>query len=140
MTAPLQITWRNLEPSPDLQARIEDHAAKLARLAGPIMSCHVVVEVPHRRHRQGNLFHVTVDVTTPPEREFVVTRDPPQHHAHEDAAVAARDAFAAATRRLQDHARKRQGKVKRHTTGGRPPRPAPPKGQGAGGHSPRRPV
>src|SRR5262245_59921056 len=37
-----------------------------------------------------------------------------KHAAHEDVYVAIRDAFNAAGRKLQDHARRRRGKVKAH--------------------------
>lgn len=37
----------------------------------------------------------------------------PQNHAHEDVYVAIRDAFNFAGRRLEDHARKIRGQVKR---------------------------
>jgi cold shock CspA family protein len=44
----------------------------------------------------------------------MVDRNPPADHAHEDAFVAVRDAFAAARRQLQDRHRKDQGVVKTH--------------------------
>ena len=47
-------------------------------------------------------------------KEIVVTHSGPQDHAHEDAHVAIRDAFLAATRQLEDHMRKRRGQTKAH--------------------------
>ena len=41
-------------------------------------------------------------------------RSGPENQAHEDVYVAVRDAFNAATRRLQDHVRKTTGHVKTH--------------------------
>ncbi|MGH7789184.1 MAG: hypothetical protein ACRERC_20105 [Candidatus Binatia bacterium] len=52
--------------------------------------------------------------------ELVVTREPTEHHAHEDLYVAIRDAFDAAQRRPEDHARRQRGAVKAH----QPPRSA----------------
>jgi cold shock CspA family protein len=77
------------------------------------MACHVVLETPHSHHQQGNLFHVSIDLTVP-NGEIVVNRDPKEHHAHENAYVAIRDAFNAARRKLQDFSRKQRGDIKTH--------------------------
>ena len=45
---------------------------------------------------------------------MVVDRAKPGDHAHEVVYVAIRDAFNAATRRLEDQARKMRGDVKTH--------------------------
>ena len=99
--------------SPAVEARVRDRAAALERFHPRITGCHVVIEVHHRHHHQGRLYHVTVHVVVP-EGEIVVTRDPAEHHAHEDAYVAVRDAFDAAERRLQDRVRRLRGDVKQH--------------------------
>jgi ribosomal subunit interface protein len=110
---PLHITFRNMERSSLIEAYIHERAESLERYAGQIVSCRVVVESPHRRHRQGQLFHVRVEMAVP-GGDIVVRRDPAEKHAHEDAFVAVRDAFNAARRRLQDHVRRRRGDVKHH--------------------------
>ncbi|HTT80133.1 MAG TPA: hypothetical protein VMF86_10680 [Stellaceae bacterium] len=51
-----------------------------------------MVEARHRRHRQGQLYHVAVHLVLP-EGEITVTRDPGEHHAHEDVDVAVHDAL-----------------------------------------------
>jgi ribosomal subunit interface protein len=113
MQVPLRITFRQLAPSDALEAKVRERAAKLERFAEHVTGCHVVIETPHRHHHQGKLFHVTVDVTLP-GGELIVSREAQQHHAHEDAFVAIRDAFDAAIRRLEDHVRRRRVQVKRH--------------------------
>ncbi len=113
MTIPLQVAFKGMEPSPALEDRIRERAARLERFADRILRCHVTVEAPHRRHHQGNLFAVRVAIDVP-GGQVVVTHDNPQDHAHEDAHVAVRDAFAAAVRRLEDHVRRLDGDVKQH--------------------------
>lgn len=113
MQIPLRITFREMPPSAAIEDRVRDRAAALERLHPKITGCHVVVEAQHRHHRQGQLYHVTVHLVVP-EGEIVVTRDPPEHHAHEDVQVALRDAFDAAARRLQDRLRRGRGVVKQH--------------------------
>ena len=108
---PLQITWRDFEPSPALEADIRSHVEKLEQFYDRITSCRVVVEAPHAHHHKGKLYRLHIDIKVP-GREISVTRDPAEHHSHEDIYVALRDAFDAAKRQLQDHARIARGDVK----------------------------
>ena len=112
MQVPLQITFRHMESSPALEARIRQRAQELEHFFDRITACHVTVE-SRRRQRQGNLFEVRVDLMLP-GREIVVGRDRGVDHAHEDAHVAVRDAFDALRRRVEDYARHSRGEVKLH--------------------------
>ncbi|WP_334164545.1 HPF/RaiA family ribosome-associated protein [Phenylobacterium sp.] len=115
MQIPLQITFEGgLTASEALQRRIEHEAAKLERLSDRITSCRVAVIGRPGKRRHGDLYAVRLQITTPSEGEVVVDRNPPADHAHEDAFVTVRDAFAAARRRLLDRRRRVQGKVKVH--------------------------
>lgn len=109
---PIQIVFQNLEPSPAIEAAIRERAQKLDRFYDRIMHCRVVVEAPHKHHRQGTLYTVRIEVTVPDDK-LLVTRDPAQDHAHEDVYVSIRDAFDAMRRQLEEFARKRRGEVKR---------------------------
>lgn len=108
MQIPLQITIRGIEHSDALETHIRSKADKLDEFFDRIMSCRVVVEVPHKHHHQGKQFTVRIDIGVPGS-EIVVNRD----HA-EDVYVALRDAFDAAKRQLEDYARKIRGDVKTH--------------------------
>ncbi len=113
MQLPLQITFRHMDPSPAIEARIRERAEELDQFFDRITSCRVVVECQNPRHQQGNLFEVRIDLVVPGS-EIVVGRDSGKNHAHEDAHVAVRDAFDAARRGLEDHARRWRGDVKLH--------------------------
>ncbi len=137
MKIPLQITFRDMPPSKAVEESIREKAAKLDSLYDGIMSCRVIVEAPHRHHHKGKAYVVRIDMTVP-GGELVINREPKRlvaapsahaeelentlaenhepskHAAHEDAYVAIRDAFNAAARKLQDHARRRRGKIKMH--------------------------
>ena len=115
MQVPLQISFRNMHPSDAVEARVREKAARLEKYFDRIISCRVIVEAPHRHHRKGKLYTVRIDLTVP-GRELVVTRNNSEDHAHEDVYVALRDAFNAAARQLEDHARKARGEVKTHET------------------------
>lgn len=113
MQIPLQITFRHMEHSDVLEAKIREKAKKLEQFAEHIMSCRVTVDLEHKHHHQGKLYGVKIDITVP-GTEIIADRHPDKHHAHEDFYVALRDAFDAARRQLEDYVRKQRGKVKEH--------------------------
>jgi ribosomal subunit interface protein len=108
MKTPLQITLRDIEHSEALEAHIRDKAEKLETFFQPIMSCRVVVEMPHQHKHQGKSFNVRIDIGVPGS-EIVVNRD-----QHEDMYVALRDAFDAAKRQLEDYAHRVRRETKNH--------------------------
>lgn len=113
MQLPLQITYRGLDPSPAVDADIRDKAAQLDHYCDHIMSCRVMVETPHHHSRQGNVYHVRVDLKVP-DQELVASRDTAKYDSHEDLYVAIRDAFSAIQRQLEDYVRIRRGDTKTH--------------------------
>ncbi len=113
MDIPLQVSFRNMDPSPAVEARVREKAQKLARFSGRIIGCRVTIEAPHRRHHKGRLYTLRIDISVP-GRDITIRRAGPRDHAHEDVYVAIRDAFDAAVRRLEDHVRELRGEVKTH--------------------------
>ena len=113
MQIPPEIGFRGLEPGPVLRERLDEEIAALERFCDEIIGCRVMVEVPHRSQQSGNLHHVRIDVTVPDE-ELVVSRDPPEHQAHEELFTTVVDAFGAMRRQLEDYTRRRRRQVKRH--------------------------
>ena len=113
METPPQITFRNMDPSAAVAARIRQKVAWLSRFHDRIIGCHVIVEAPNRTARGARFFQVHIDLTVP-GHEIVVGREPSARHNHDDVYVVIRDAFDAAARQLEDAARKRGG---RHVKG-----------------------
>lgn len=113
MDTPLEIVFRNMDRSDAIEARIRKKVERLERFFEDINRCRVVVEAPHRHHRHGRLYQIAIQVGVPGKR-LVVDHAGPADQAHEDVYVAIRDAFNAATRRLEDHVRTLRGKVKTH--------------------------
>jgi ribosomal subunit interface protein len=115
MQTPLQVTYRNMESSPAIEADIQSRVDKLEEINGQIISCKVVVEAPPRNQQQGGLFRVSIDLTCP-EGKVVVNKEPSGlNRAHEDCYVALRDAFNAAARQLEKYSEIRRGDVKSHS-------------------------
>jgi cold shock CspA family protein len=113
MQLPLQITFRNLESTEPIEAAIREEAEGLDQIFDQIMRCNVVVEASHKHHHQGNLYHVRINLTVP-GKELAVSREPGEHHAHEDLYVAIRDSFRAASRQLETYASRKRQDVKTH--------------------------
>lgn len=114
MAFPLQITYRDDLPASDaLEAWILAWADKLERVYDRIERGEVVIDTPHRHHRQGRRFRVRIHLSVPGE-DITIDRDPGRDEGHEDPYVAVRDSFHAARRRLEDHVRRVRGEIKRH--------------------------
>lgn len=108
MKLPLQITTRNVSLSEAAEATIREKSSKLETFYDHIMSCRVLVEVPHRHKHQGVAYNVRIDITVP-GNEIIVKREP-----NEDLYVAIRDSFDAARRQLQSFAGRQRGEIKIH--------------------------
>ncbi len=104
-----QITFRNMDPSEFIEAKVLEKISKLEQVHQRIDSCNVVIEAPDQHHHKGKLYHVRIDLNVP-GKEVVVSRQHSKDHGHEDVYVAIRDAFGAARRQLDDHARKQSGR------------------------------
>jgi|HubBroStandDraft_6_1064221.scaffolds.fasta_scaffold1155302_1 ribosomal subunit interface protein len=115
MLLPLQCTFRGMSHSDALEAHVRRRAAKLDRFFGRIGHCHVVIEVSHR-HRQGNRFRVSIDMTVTHRHELAIARAPTQNEFLEDAHAAVERAFDEAERRLDDWEQRLRGYVKSHRT------------------------
>jgi len=115
MPAEVRITFRGMDTSPAVEAQVRRRIDDLCQISDRISACRVVLEAAHRSQRQGMIYGVRIDLTVP-GGPLVIDREPAANHAHEDMYVAVRDAFDAARRRLQDHTRKLDGRVKQHAT------------------------
>lgn len=105
---PLQITLRDIPDSPALKDRIRELTDRLTHCYDRINRVQVVVEWADKNKHHGKLYNVRIDLSVP-SKTFAVT-----HKMDEDVFVAVRDAFAAMSRQLEEHARKRNGHVKTH--------------------------
>ncbi len=131
MTIPLQVTFRNMKHSAEVEGWIRAEAEKLETFYHRIIGCRVAIELPHRHHKKGKPLHIRIDLTLP-GKEIVVKREPVAIHRtpvngeaaasmraqakspHADLQLAIHDAFKSAGRRVQDFARRRRGQVKKH--------------------------
>jgi len=132
MKSQLQITFRNMKSSKEVEEWIREAAAKLDSFYSQIMGCRVELQIPHRHHTKGDAYHIRIDLTVP-QGEIVVKREPslrgqarqlmePELKKHTEVNALHKnlrrtidDAFKAAGRRLQDYARRQRHDTKRRT-------------------------
>ena len=60
-----QIAYRDVEPSPALERLIQAETAKLERFFHGIVTCRVLIEHSHRRHKHGSPYNVRIDLSLP---------------------------------------------------------------------------
>ena len=111
MNIPTEIMWHQLEPSEAVETSVQRWVARLEHLYDRIHKCTVTLSQPHKRHRHGSEFCVSV-VLEVPGGEIAAT-----HMRHEDIYVAVADAMRAARRQLADHIDLSRGFVKTHVIG-----------------------
>ena len=113
MSIPCQITFRDIDPSETVEAKIHERVARLERFADRATSIHVVIAAPHARPQspthKGHAYQFTIELMMP-GGEIAVRQDTTSNPAHEDVFIAMRDAFDALERR----AREQQERQKAH--------------------------
>ena len=98
MQSPMTVTFLGIAHSDALEAEIRKRAAKLDACCRDIVSCHVVLDLPHRHRGKGNPFSLRIALQARGE-EVAVTRD----GSREELRVVIRDAFDVVERRLLHH-------------------------------------
>jgi hypothetical protein len=149
------VTFPRSKASPWLELEIRERIDRLRAIYADLLSCRVVVDIPHRRHARGNRFSLRIEMIVPGE-DLAITRDANLHSevkSSDEAAWAKRfdveatqrdirlvigDAFDAAKRRLRDFAQRRRREVKRHGSAAKEAvAPAPRRRSAKGGASAR---
>ncbi len=113
ISMPLEISFRHLESSQELESQIREKVEKLRQFHPDIRNCHVMVEQLNRHHHPGQHFHVRIDLKVT-GHTLISGREPDLKHSCTDVHTALRDAFKAMRRKLEDLARHQQGRVKHH--------------------------
>ena len=112
MQSPVQLSFRGLPRSGAITAEIHSRVERLEHLFGPLVRCHVVVEVRQQQGRKGNLHGLSIEASLP-RIDVVRSHDVEHDYAHENVYVAIRDTFNAVARELEDRIQ-RQRANERH--------------------------
>jgi putative sigma-54 modulation protein len=122
MSIPLEISFHGLAKSEAAEARIRDKFNRLHQHFDRITHARVVIETPRRHTPAAKVFQVKIEIGLPGQKPLIVRHDPPPEQTRTDIAIAIRDAFAAARRRLDDMAAKIKTPAKRERARRRPAR------------------
>jgi hypothetical protein len=117
MQIPVQVTFRGVPRSDDIEALIRNRASALEKFHGRITGCHVVVSASRRRTGDGISYSVGVDLIVP-GGEILANKDHRLRPRHQELEPAIERAFAVARRRLEDFVRRVRGSAR----GARPAR------------------
>lgn len=125
--SPVQLTFRHVQPSPAVAARVRAYARRLEKFYDRITGCHVVIAAVQRHQKRANPYQVRIELIVPGTRLVIDRR--PAHRAvggdllsshkaeasrpglrHQDLYVAIHDAFDVARRQLEDFVRKHRSR------------------------------
>lgn len=123
MDTPLEITFKGLDKSDAVEAKIAERAAKLEKHFDRMTHCRVVVSAPHKHAHKGKSYEIKIDIGMPGHAPIIVTHESAVGDAQEDIQISLRDAFDAAKRRLDDEVERLNGAAKAER-GRRRPAPA----------------
>ncbi len=102
MNTPLEISFKGLDKSAAVEAKIAEKAAKLEKHYDRMTHCRVVVSAPNKHAHKGKIYEIKIDIGIPEHAPVIVTHESAVGNATEDLSVALRDAFLAAQRQLDD--------------------------------------
>jgi putative sigma-54 modulation protein len=123
MDTPLEISFKGLDKSRAIEAKIAEKAAKLEKVFDRMTHCRVVVSAPNKHAHKGKNYAIKIDIGIPDHAPLILTHESTVGHAQEDLQIAIRDAFDAAKRRLDEMADKLRDTAKAER-GRRRPAPA----------------
>ncbi|MBY6069435.1 HPF/RaiA family ribosome-associated protein [Leisingera aquaemixtae] len=94
------VTYRNVDPSPSVDALVARRVEALERINNRIVGCETVIEAPQKRKVTGREYRVRLTLSVPGP-DITVTRTSAKGSAREDLALALNRAFSAAEKLLK---------------------------------------
>ena len=114
MDVPLELSFRQVQKTEQLEALIQERAAKLEKFHPRIVSCRIAVEKPQEHPRSGNPYRVRIEVRVPPSHDLVVDKRPQDHAMHDPLDIVLNDTFKSMERQLKELAERQNMEVKHH--------------------------
>ncbi len=114
MQVPLEIVFKKVNRTPQIDQLISDKAAKLERACDHLSSCRIAIEKPQEHQQRGNPYRVRIEMTVPPGHDLVVAEESSKGDMHDPLSVVIKKAFSSAERRLKKLVDLQQYEVKTH--------------------------
>jgi putative sigma-54 modulation protein len=107
MNAPVEVHFHGIQKSDAIEQRVRDKVAKLEKLSGRMTSCRVVLEATQRNALKPKVYLIKIEIGIPRQRSIVIRHERVGSHASEELTLALREAFEAASRKMDGLASKR---------------------------------
>ncbi len=114
MKVPLEMVFKGVEHSDEVEALIREEADKLEKVCHYMIRCRVAVEKRQQHQEVGNPYRVRLDMTVPPGHELVVKREPSKGDMHDPLDIVIKRAFTSAARQLRKLVEQQRGNIKTH--------------------------
>jgi ribosomal subunit interface protein len=114
MQLPVNITYRGVAKSDDIDQLVMEKATRLEKFCDHINRCDVAIEQPNHAHQKGNPFRVRIDVTVPPGHELVADEKGMDNGSYAPLTKVIHDAFKTMERELRRVVEKQRHEVKTH--------------------------
>jgi ribosome-associated translation inhibitor RaiA len=124
MNTPLEISFKGLEKSRAVEAKVAERVVRLEKHFDRMTHCRVVVSAPNKHAHKGKSYEIKIDIGIPGSKPLIVTHVAAVANAAGSLQLALRDAFDAAQRRLDELHDKMDGAAKAERGRRRPARPA----------------
>ena len=100
MKSQFHINFKNMDHSPAIEEIVANKVEKLEKRFKNLLSCDVVIEVPHHHSQGVHIPHVNIHVKMR-EGELMVNKESEQDKSHADINIAIRDAFKAMEHQME---------------------------------------
>jgi cold shock CspA family protein len=114
MQIPLEISYRDVVKTDELENLIREKVSKLEKVCDYITSCHIAVEKPQKFLNYGSPYRIRISLRIPPGHEIVVKREPGEGNMSDSILAVLRDAFDAARRKILELVEIQRKDVKAH--------------------------
>jgi ribosome-associated translation inhibitor RaiA len=115
MRVPLEITYRDVVKTTELDNLINMKTEKLEKICDSVISCRVTVEKQQSRQNSGNPYRVCIELAVPQGHKIVVSQVANEEDRPMPIPKIVRRAFEVAYRRLKEVIDKQRGNVKSRT-------------------------
>ncbi len=109
MQLPVEITYRGVEKSAEIETMVLEMAGRLDKFCDHINRCDVAIEQPNHAHKKGNPYRVRIDVTVAGGHELVADESQNGDEAHKPLTKVVHDAFKTMERQLRHLVEKQRG-------------------------------
>ncbi len=114
MQIPLEISYRDVNKTPELDSLVREKIDKLEKICDYMTSGRVAIEKPQQNLKAGSPFRVRLEFRIPPQHQIIVKREPGEGDRNDPLEAVIRDAFEAARKQIRELVDKNRKEIKKH--------------------------